>query len=514
MRSWIGALTMAFALVGASPATAASTRYAAPDGSGAACTSGTPCNLSTAITGAGNGDTVILENGDYRNLDSSITSTANNLTVEGESVGATAPAITFDTVGDGLGFTGDDADVERLDVTNSGNALALSGNGDRAQQVRAASYNTGSACWTNASTAWLDDVCWSSGSGAAMSIAGNTSTVVVRNLTAVSTADAAGPAMSVNWNSGISSVDVVNTIADSTNASIVVAPGIPGQSGSVIAEHSDLVGSPIGVSTDSTDISAAPVWAAGDSFEEEPSSPTVNSGVDSPANGPYDLEGDLRSIGTQTDIGADELSAAPTITRAVVEHSARSITVTPTLLTGGAPTTLHVQYGTETGHQSRTPNISVPPNNANVTLAPITISGLTSGKTYHLRVVASNHNGNGSPRAATVVLETRAICHFGKHAQLSLKARRLTLHVKCNQPARLTLAATITQPGEPARTFKVNSGHANAKPEISRAIVLRLSKAVVKGLKNGKTDSVKLRLTASNSAGTSHTVGHIAHLKS
>jgi hypothetical protein len=175
---------------------------------------------------------------------------------------------------------------------------------------------------------------------------------------------------------------------------------------------------------------------------------------------------------------------------------------------------VHVQYGTATGHQSQTPNISVPPNNANLTLAPITISGLTSGKTYHLRVVASNHDGSGARRTATVVLAAKSICHFGKHAALSLKARRLTLHVKCNEAAHLTLAATITQPGKPAHAFRVNSAPVNAKPETSRAIVLKLPKAVVRGLKSGKTDSVKLNLTARNAAGTRHTIGHISHLKS
>ena len=52
---------------GAGPAAAANTWYAAPGGSGSACTSGAPCSIATALDGptakAATGDTVVLQPG-------------------------------------------------------------------------------------------------------------------------------------------------------------------------------------------------------------------------------------------------------------------------------------------------------------------------------------------------------------------------------------------------------------------------------------------------------------------
>src|SRR6201989_1169445 len=54
-------------LIAASPAGAASQRYASPTGSGTACTSGNPCKIDTAVTGQNPGDEIIVNPGDYNN---------------------------------------------------------------------------------------------------------------------------------------------------------------------------------------------------------------------------------------------------------------------------------------------------------------------------------------------------------------------------------------------------------------------------------------------------------------
>ena len=59
-------------------ASAATSRYASPTGSGTACTQASPCDVATAINGAGSGDLVFVpgNKGDYA-VSSTLSATTN-----------------------------------------------------------------------------------------------------------------------------------------------------------------------------------------------------------------------------------------------------------------------------------------------------------------------------------------------------------------------------------------------------------------------------------------------------
>jgi hypothetical protein len=140
--------------------------------------------------------------------------------------------------------------------------------------------------------------------------------------------------------------------------------------------------------------SAAPVFAnpqAGD-YREAAASPTIDHGLDVPLNGAFDIDGDVRRIGT-TDIGADEFVFAPVPTTLpasdVTEHS---VTLNGSVDPRGVISTYHFEYGTSTAYRSSTPE-TMAGSSIKTTPASSAPSDLTAGTTYHYRLVATNSGG-------------------------------------------------------------------------------------------------------------------------
>src|SRR6187200_3426877 len=92
-RALLGVLGAVVAAASTAPAAlAAAQRYATPTGSGTACTSASPCALTQALGGAGGGDEVIVNPGDY-----SLTATPlfpSQITIHGV-VGQPRPRLLF-----------------------------------------------------------------------------------------------------------------------------------------------------------------------------------------------------------------------------------------------------------------------------------------------------------------------------------------------------------------------------------------------------------------------------------
>ena len=119
-------------------------------------------------------------------------------------------------------------------------------------------------------------------------------------------------------------------------------------------------------------------------------------------NGLYDLDGELRNVGSP-DIGADEFVAAPTAATgpasAVTDQAA---TLAATVNSKGSPTSYHFEYGTTAAYGSSTSDTDAG-SGMNDVAASAGVGGLAPAITYHYRVVASNAAGavNGADQTFT-----------------------------------------------------------------------------------------------------------------
>src|SRR4051794_36765372 len=154
------AVVAAFAVV--SPASAATVRYASPDGSGSDCSDATPCSLQTAVESAASGDTVTIAPGSYAEGSDPLVVPAG-VTVMGSGTGA-YPQI--------------ESDAPTAVSVGAGVTLA-----------RVAVHGTGGRACEIASATVRDAICWSTGdsSRAAYMTATGATTVnaTLRNVTLV-----------------------------------------------------------------------------------------------------------------------------------------------------------------------------------------------------------------------------------------------------------------------------------------------------------------------------------------
>jgi hypothetical protein len=292
-------------LIAASSAAAAQ-RYASPSGSGSACSSGSPCNIQTAFSGASSGDEIIVTPGDYGPISSTLFAPPNGYVhgVHGQPAPRLhlAPARFLDTQNPG-------ARVSYLQVDGEDQPLQVDANTE-ADQIYAHG-TAGDACIVYGTL--IDSVCWTTSGDTAISGATNagTTTPVLRNVTA----EAFGPsAIGIEYHTaspGQIIVTAVNLIVHGTSTDVQVQADSPANT-TINIDHSNFItGLPLGnnahINTTAPQ-GQPPLFvnpAAGD-FSEVAGSPTIDAGVASAANGPFDVLGRPRSIGGATDIGAYE----------------------------------------------------------------------------------------------------------------------------------------------------------------------------------------------------------------
>src|SRR5215469_913071 len=94
-------------------AAAASVLYVSPGGSGSVCSAADPCALTTAITNATAGETVMVASGGY-STNAELTN-SNGITVEGATP---MPVITSSATSVGLLLSGADSTVSQLEIQN------------------------------------------------------------------------------------------------------------------------------------------------------------------------------------------------------------------------------------------------------------------------------------------------------------------------------------------------------------------------------------------------------------
>lgn len=347
--------TAVLALLAASVApgaASATTRYAAPfrlfpTQGGAPCTDPVKrCTIVTALASATSGDDVALAGGTYQKglsvvggsepFDATLT-VPNGVVLHGES-STNLPVIRVRPnsqaeAGVEVGTNATIRDVELRGTTTDNTPIAYTlavseGLADRVRVRTTAAPNALLIACALASGTIRNSSCLGSGSAAggkvtAVSASVKNATFALRNVTAVTTVPNS-EAIRTGTSDGTSTLAISNVIARGTTADIVVRAGLSGGQATANVDHSnwrtqDVTAATGGVAqlvqtgpnqNGATAAEPAFVDAAAGDFRQAPGSPTVDAGVIDLGHGPLALGGAARTIGTTTDIGADEFDPA------------------------------------------------------------------------------------------------------------------------------------------------------------------------------------------------------------
>jgi hypothetical protein len=326
----VGCIAASLLALGA-PAALAANRYASPDGtSEAPCTEAIPCDIATAINGAGAGDNVTLNPGTY----GSATPLTTVLSDHGKAMsihGITGePRPVIDTTAE-FGIELDAGSIlgnlEVDDTSTQTGAAAIWAEGTAATISDVVGIDTsprGIACYPDGTL--TDSLCWASGAEgvAATPLIISSVSATLRNDTLIASGTG-GDAVEVNGESNTTmTVSLSNTIARGAGDDIFVDSNPSDTTGTVTvsAYNSNFStvkngggGGTFNVpsSTTNGNQGAEPVFAdpATGNFHELATSPTIAAGGDSAADGSTDLDGNPREVGGHTDIGAYEFIPSP-----------------------------------------------------------------------------------------------------------------------------------------------------------------------------------------------------------
>jgi hypothetical protein len=365
-------------------AAAAANRYASPSGSGTACTQAAPCDIATAINNAGPGDDITIEPGTYT-TSTELDDNNHTLTIHGQT-GQPRPVIHSSSI-QGFGFIGANtslSDVE-IDMSAAGATGIYSASANaaidrvisRASGGPSMSSNSIACSLTHTATV-TNSLCAGEGAGAfGMSFLNGSLTLRNDTLEAPGTAGNPGNSGFAVGSPGTSaSVLLSNTIARGATDDINASAG-SGQSTTIAADHSNYAAinaggggtvsvTPAGTGTNQTNFPQFVNPATGD-FHELATSPTVNAGADASVNGALDLDGNPRTFGAATDIGAYEYIPPPTCqpvsattssgTPATIQLACTDATSSPlTYAITGNPSHGSVSVDPSTGKATYTPS--------------------------------------------------------------------------------------------------------------------------------------------------------------
>lgn len=189
--------------------------------------------------------------------------------------------------------------------------------------------------------------------------------------------------------------------------------------------------------------------------------------------------------------GAAAAAAPTTITGPVTAFGATTATLSGTVNPNGDATSWHFDYGTTTGYGSSTSSTNAGSGTANTTVTA-NIAGLTSGTTYHYRLVASS--SSGTTQGADGILTTAAVPAAETDAATNITKASATLTGAVNPNGRPTGYwfewGKTTAYG--SRTGVVSAGSGTSPTPVSSSI---------SGLQSGQT--YHFRLDATSDAGTS-----------
>jgi hypothetical protein len=397
-------------VLGVAPhASAAGTLHATPSpGSSPDCTAVRPCALSTALSTATTGDTVVVGAGTYSPV-ASYSDGGKSLTIAGAVIGPGRPVVNGD-----LTLSGPASRVTDLAIHSSNPfrpaALDLRG-GAGADRIVAIAETTDGCYVRGGGTTLSNSVCRGADGvdhlSAGMSSQGPTvGPMTARNVTLIGFRGFYAA-------SSVGNITISDSIASSTEVSSA------GQGRDVwfhdAAAHTTLVSTAFDSSfpiageyqdwaTVTDQLAATPLFRGATDFREDPNSPTIDAGSDAAASGALDLNGNLRRIGADTDMGAYELvSAAPAVTASATSPiAATAASVNGTIDSHSARAYYHLEYGPTAAHGSSTP-VRALAASAQPSAVRFDLSGLATDSTVHFSIVATSDGGTSATPNATFV---------------------------------------------------------------------------------------------------------------
>jgi hypothetical protein len=339
---------VAVALIGATGASAA-IRYAAPGGTGSdpcaspadPCTIYTAASVSAPATTVTNGDEVVIAPGAYSDTAGDLgpqefVQLAPGIKVHG-APGSPRPVITLNENKSLIGafIVGEEDLLSHVEIDTAvsrSNLEVFDGVMDDA--IVRSDAPTAIACVQFAGII-RDSACLSTGSGSAaigMSLAtSGTHTATLRNVTAVATGSSSQGISFKAFGNTTYTIDAESVIArgvskDVEAGGLSLSPHTPGTGASIAVNlgHSSYAttetvtdaggGSATVTAAGSGTNQVAPPLLASDGIHQLAGSPTVDQGATDLSSGTADVDGQLRKIGLETDIGADELADSTSTT--------------------------------------------------------------------------------------------------------------------------------------------------------------------------------------------------------
>ena len=316
-------VAIAAILVTAGPA-GATQRFASPAGAGSCATADVPCSYPTAMLGAASGDEIILAPGDYGSELSPIAAdiySYDALNVHGVA-GQPRPRI-FSSATYSLGLYNAASVVRHLEVhrTTTSAGVAFDAYASTIDDIVVTSPGGASAAACRLSGAAIvmrNALCQSrnetGGFGILVSDAvDGAKSVTLRNVTAIATGAGATALGAFASGTRNATVTAVNSIFEG-DVDVYAHESAPADAAvSVTYSQLHTIQQDPGaqINQDATSVYAYPLFLdfPGGNFHQDAASPTVDKGVDDPANGATDWDGDPRTSGVHTDIGADEYVA-------------------------------------------------------------------------------------------------------------------------------------------------------------------------------------------------------------
>lgn len=315
-------------LLGASAA-AAATRYAAPDGSGAApCSQGDPCPLATALN-IDPGDEIVLAAGTYEQT--SQVEVGGGRTLRGPRPGADSARLLFTgSLGtsavqiSGTGTTLRDLTIEGTDGSTLLNTIPSSAD-DRFERIALLAHGSisGPAATFRSGALVRDAVIWAAGINAAIELQttnDGTAPINLVNVTAVGGFEGLSMFEAGVHGSGELHVTATNSIFRSEGGFAGIAVSNSGAAPIEFAiDHSNYDKKYLEPSGYAGYVEGAGVQTAAPRFadlesgdlHQLPGSPTIGAGQWGPLVGAFDLDGEARLAAEPVDIGADQVPPSP-----------------------------------------------------------------------------------------------------------------------------------------------------------------------------------------------------------
>jgi hypothetical protein len=377
-------VTVALALAPA--AAAAKTLYATPSpASGSTCSAEKPCNLLTALTTAGGGDTVVVGVGTYQ-PEGFYEDEGKSLAIAGAAIGVGRPVVKG-----GFALSGPTSHISDIEIDSDGFAEALYLiNGASADRILAISA-TVDGCEIEASGATItNSLCVSnnaSNSSAMASQGSGSGPMAAHNLTLIGHY---GYFSNSTANPGLTLAD---SIAMTTHEGVGKDAAFNQGLTSAINSYFATKNFPENV-TETNQLTEKPIFRGPGDYREASNSPSINAGSDTAGSGELDLNGNLRKIGTHTDVGAYEfVPSAPVVgAPSAAPISTTTATVNASINPNSGQTYYHVEYGPTAAHGSSTTTVILPAGTSPAAVH-VDLSGLAAKSTVHYAVVAKSDGG-------------------------------------------------------------------------------------------------------------------------